>query len=455
MRRPASIACVVLLAGCRTGTTAAAPAPDDPLAVLRAEMRAAGAPGAAVAVVVGDSVVLAAGLGVRSVEERAPVTTATLFRVGSVTKSITGLGALVLAHEGRLALDAPVVAQLPTLGGALGRRTMRQLLEHRAGLWNEAAGDGRHDDAALAARVDRWGEERLFAPAGDVHSYSSPGYWLAGRVLERAAGVAYADAIARALFQPLGMTRSLFRPTTALTYPLALDHVGRGDSVRVLRPYPDDASTWPSGSLFTTVDDMARLAIALLNGGRAGGRQALPREAVAAMFAGGSRAPDGECHCAFGLQRCTRGGVETAGHYGFRRGSGAVFTLVPSKRVGIVVLAVGQGAIMARTEAALLARYAGIATSPTPPPTVRGPLPGGALGTYVAGADTLRLARRGDATTFAYGRQAEMPAWEGSDGSVLVGPSDRPAQRFTIVRGDVGDARYLHDGLGAYRRVAP
>lgn len=445
----------LLLAGCRSAPGTVAQAPDDPLDVLREEMRRTGAPGAAVAVVVGDRVVLSAAFGVRSVEERAPATTSTLFRVGSVTKSVTGLAAAVLAQQGRLDLDAPIAARLPTLGGALGRRTLRQLLEHRAGLWNEAAGDGRHDDDALAARVDHWGDERLFAPAGDVHSYSSPGYWLAGRVLERATGAAYADVVASTVFAPLGMTRSVFRPTTALTYPLALDHVGRGDSVRVLRPFPDDASTWPSGSLFTTADDLARLAIALLNDGRLDGRQALPREAVAAMSHGGSRVPGGECRYAFGLQRCARAGGETMSHYGFRRGSGAVFTLVPARRVGIVVLAVGQGAIMSRTEASLLARYAGIADAPPPRPSVRGPVPAGVLGTWVAGADTLRLARRGATTTFAFGRGEELPAWEATDGAVLVGPRDAPVQRFTIVRGDAGDGRYLHDGLGAYRHVSP
>jgi len=424
------------------------------LAVLAAEMRERGAPGAAIAIVVGDSVVLATGLGVRSVEDGGTVDATTLFRVGSVTKAITGLTALVLARQGTIDLDAPIARTIPELSPALGAPTLRQLLEHRAGLWNEAAADGRHDDAALGARIATWRDDRLFAAPGDVHSYSSPGYWLAGRVLERAAGSAYPDVVARTLLAPLGMSRSVFRPTTALTYPLALDHVRDSGRVRVLRPFPDDASTWPSGSLFTSVQELARLAIALLGEGRVGGRQALPREVPALVFHGGSRAgPGGDCTYAFGLQRCRRGAVHTVSHYGFRRGSGAVFTLVPERRVAVIVLANGPGAIMTRTEAAALSRYAGIVPDSSSTPAPVGPLNADVLGAYIAGADTLRLFARGDSTYFAYNGQSSERAWRAADGTILVGPRSAPSQQFHLVQGDVTGTWFLHDGLGAYRRA--
>src|SRR5215217_8171073 len=71
---------------------------------LLAELRESHTPGAAIAVVRGDSVVYAKGFGVASVESGEPVTPATLFRIGSTTKMFTGFTAALLAREGKLSL---------------------------------------------------------------------------------------------------------------------------------------------------------------------------------------------------------------------------------------------------------------------------------------------------------------------------------------------------------------
>jgi NAD(P)-dependent dehydrogenase (short-subunit alcohol dehydrogenase family) len=139
--------------------------------------------------------VYARGFGVSSVETGEPVAPATLFRIGSTTKMVTGLTAALLAEEGKLALDAPVGRCARGLDPALAGLTLDQLLTHRGGRVNEAAANGPHDDAALGARVRAWGSEQRFAPPGDVYSYSGPGYWLAGYAIEQAAGGWYADAV--------------------------------------------------------------------------------------------------------------------------------------------------------------------------------------------------------------------------------------------------------------------
>ena len=84
----------------------------DPLAAadaaVRAEMEKAGIPGAAVAVVVGDTVVWSRGFGVANAETGAPVSPDTLFQIGSVTKSFTAAALLTAASQGAVALDEPV-----------------------------------------------------------------------------------------------------------------------------------------------------------------------------------------------------------------------------------------------------------------------------------------------------------------------------------------------------------
>ena len=129
MRALAALATLALAAEGAASQRPSAPAPFAAVdSAMREEMRRTGAPGAAIAVVVGNRVAWAAGYGAESAEERVPVTAATLFRIGSVTKTITGLAAAVLAAEGKLALDAPASRVVASLDPAIGRLTPHQLL---------------------------------------------------------------------------------------------------------------------------------------------------------------------------------------------------------------------------------------------------------------------------------------------------------------------------------------
>jgi CubicO group peptidase (beta-lactamase class C family) len=106
-----------------------------------------------------------------------------------------------------------------------------------------------HDDAALGVRVRGWGAEHVFATPSDVYSCSGPGYWLAGYAIEQAAGGWFADVVAERVLAPLGMTRSTFRPLVAMTYPVAQDHRVNPTATTIIRPFPDDVTTWASGHL--------------------------------------------------------------------------------------------------------------------------------------------------------------------------------------------------------------
>ena len=427
---------------------------------LAAEMRRARAPGAAMAVVRDGCVVYARALGVRSVETRDTMTLRTLVRIGSVTKAVTALTAAQLAVRGTLDLDAPIGRYARDLKPPLRDLTMRQLLTHTAGLVNEGAGTGSHDAEALARRVRAWGAEKRFAPVGDVYSYSSPGYWLAGHVIASATAKEYTAAVRTEVLDPLGMRSAAFEPTLAMTYPLAVDHARRGDSTVVLRPFPDDASTWPSGSLFASAEELARFGAALADSGRVDGRRLVDPRAVALLVSTqvGVAGPGSEgCGYTLGLSRCVVAGTPVIRHYGFRAGSGAVLTVVPSRRAAVVVLANGPGAIMRASEQAALELIVGVRESESSPPAppASGRVSPDAIGTFVSGADTLAIYTRNDSTFYRYGRHPAQPVRALGDGSVgVLDAGGNVEQQFAIVRGRSG-AAYLHDGLNAFRRLTP
>jgi CubicO group peptidase (beta-lactamase class C family) len=450
----AAAACAALPAAA-VGQPPAAPLDTAALErVLLDEMRETRTPGVAIAVVRGGRVVYQKGFGVASVEAAERVTPATLFRIGSTTKMVTGLTAALLAHEGKLRTASPIGGYARGLAPALAGLTLDQLLTHSAGLVNEASGAGPHDDAALGARVRRWGAEHLFAPPADVYSYSGPGYWLAGYAIEQAAGAAYADAVRTRVLAPLGMTRSTFRPLVAMTYPLAQDHRVGERGAAVLRPFTDDVTTWASGSLFSSASELARLTIALMDGGRLDGRQALPAAAVAAAVAPRVPVPGDEgCRYAYGLAACTRGGVRTLSHYGFRVGSGSVVTMAPAARAAVIVLANRNGGIFARTADRAMELAAGI--RPAPPAAAAGTAPQSApadrfVGSFANGPDTLRVVRRGRGLAYRYGSEESPARLDGPDAIAVLGADGAVAQRFVLVEGAATRRRYLHDGLTAF-----
>ena len=441
--------------------TSTQPSTSDPAAlekVLLEEMRDSHTPGASIAVVSGDQILLLKGLGVASIETGDPVRPDTLFRLGSTTKMFTGLAAAILVGEGRLAFDAPAGRSTP-LKSPIAELRLDALLTHTAGLIQEGAANGSHDDDALGARVKGWGEEHVFAPAGDVYSYSSPGYWLAGHLIEAAAGKPFADVVAERILQPAGMTRSTFRPLVAFTYPTAQDHAVRNRVPQVIRPFPDDSSTWPGGSLFSNARELARFTIALMNQGRIDGRQVLPEAAVRELM---TRHADslGGCGYTYGLSECDRGGVRILSHYGFRSGSGSVVAMAPAKRVAVVVLANRAGAIMARTEAAALRMLAGVRDDASDAPAPLSPVAEDRarrlVGTYVNGPDVLTLSLRGSELRYRYGSNANQTVRSaGPDEIVVLDSQGREEQRFVVATGRRTGAQYLSDGTAAFRRTDP
>jgi CubicO group peptidase (beta-lactamase class C family) len=152
-------------------------------------------PGAGVGIVSGDRLVFAKGFGVSSVETGAPVTPDMLFRLGSTTKMFTAAALVTLAEEGKLKLDEPLGKYAKGLSPKIASLTAHQLLTHTAGLKDDAPMFGRHDDEALAETVRALNGDFLFAAPGRVFSYSNPGYWLAGYLIEAVGGKPYADVL--------------------------------------------------------------------------------------------------------------------------------------------------------------------------------------------------------------------------------------------------------------------
>lgn len=244
---------------------------------IAADVETDGIGGITAAVFKGDQVLWAQGFGWADPANRVPAGVRTIYRTGSISKSVTAILMADLVEEGTVALDDAVVDYLPEAAGFGDPRadtapiTFRQLASHTAGLIREPELEG-----AAAGPIEDWGfkilasipHTRYDTLPGSRYQYSNIGYGVLGYALQRAAGTSFMDLVEDRLFEPLGMRSSTFIVDPDLWRRVAvgfvnwddgtvdpelpaLEHEGRGYKV-------------PNGGVYATVGDLATFAAAVM-----------------------------------------------------------------------------------------------------------------------------------------------------------------------------------------------
>jgi len=172
-------------------------------------------PGAALAMIKDGSILLEKGYGFRDVAALEPVTTATLFNVGSISKSFTALGIAQLVDQHQVDPDAAVIRYIPELRlsdpQAARAVTLRQLLSHTSGL----PADEEWPQQVPATRdgiVSEFASMPITARPGTRFQYCSRCIVLAAYVLERITRQSWEAYTRTHIFAPLGMTTASFGP---------------------------------------------------------------------------------------------------------------------------------------------------------------------------------------------------------------------------------------------------
>lgn len=141
---------------------------DSARAVVERYLEANGVPGASVAVARGSEILWSEAFGLADLEHRVPVTRATKFRVGSISKALTSVALARLWEAGRLDLDAPVQRYVPSFPDKGYPITSRQLAGHLSGLPHYTAADivNRTRYPTVTAALDKFQDRPLLFPPG-------------------------------------------------------------------------------------------------------------------------------------------------------------------------------------------------------------------------------------------------------------------------------------------------
>ncbi|BCJ36949.1 esterase [Actinocatenispora thailandica] len=200
-----------------------------------------------------------------------PVRPDTLWDWASVTKPVVALAAMWLVERGALGLAETIAEWLPGYAdGELAPVTVEQLLTHTSGLPGRQPLYRRHPDrASLLAALPAL---PLRSAPGTAVEYSSAGFMVLGLIAEAASGWPLDRLVATAVTGPVGMPDTGFRPATSDRDRCAAteDCPWRGEVVQ--GSVHDENAAVLGGvaghaGLFGTLDDLAKLALAVLSGG--------------------------------------------------------------------------------------------------------------------------------------------------------------------------------------------
>jgi serine beta-lactamase-like protein LACTB len=303
-------------------------------------MSANSVPGIGAAVVLEGEPIWSAGFGMADLENFAPATSSTLFRLGSISKPITATAILQLWERGKLDLDAPVQKYCPAFPQKEWPITSRELLGHLGGIRHynpDGKGDIPEDSARHFASMEEslqiFAGDPLVAKPGTKFNYSTYGYTLLGCVLEGAASQKYVDYVRENIFKPAGMAQTqaddFFAVIPHRTRWYHKDKAGIVRNAGVL----DSSYKIPGGGLISSADDLARFEAAIL-------ADTLVKRSTRDLMWTSLKTADGKITgYGLGWGISDRMGVHLVAHTGGQQGTSTAFALVPERRVGVVVLA--------------------------------------------------------------------------------------------------------------------
>ncbi len=225
-------------------------------------------PGISIGLAIGDEITHLEGFGFADLASRRPVTPQTQFRVGSVSKTLTGVALGFLLQEKKLDLDADVRSYVPEFPDKGSPITLRHLAYHRSGIrhyhGDEVLNDRHYKSVLDSLKV--FAGSPLIAKPGAAWSYSTYGYVLLSAAMERIAGHPYPTLMRERILRPLQMTQTDLE-AGGLSFPdQATGYEAGADGKPEVVPRTDLSFVWAGGGFVSTAGDLLKFARALVNG---------------------------------------------------------------------------------------------------------------------------------------------------------------------------------------------
>ena len=304
--------------------------------------------GLAAGIVKDGQLIYARAFGLADASRKIPAATDTSFRIGSISKTFTAIALMQLHEQGKFKLDDPVSGYLKAYKIEQPRTaapiTFRHLLTHTSGLGElRRLTDLIRPTIGLARKPGKLQSlAQYYAPAlkadvapGVKWSYANHGFATLGQLVEDISGQPFAEYMRQHVFAPLGMDRTDYVLSERVRDTLA---VGYRMTRRGLNPIPYmEIAVGPAGSVFSSVEQMAKYVSALLAGGANDHGRVLEPALLVMMLTPHYQLDPRLSAQGLAFMLGFIDGIRIAGHDGGWPGFTSAMWLAPERAVGAVV----------------------------------------------------------------------------------------------------------------------
>ncbi len=220
-------------------------------------------PGYAFGIMLDNHLIYSGGGGYADVKKKIPVTSQSMFRIASITKSFTAMAIIKLRDECKLKLDNPVSLYIPEiitqqLTQDSPEITIRDLLTHSAGFPQDDPWADRNlhmtDRELIALLIE--GASFSNVP-GTVYEYSNLAFAILGLIIKQISGISYQEFIAANIWKPLGMEQAAWEFTN-----ISPEHLVRGYKQNLdyweEEELLHDGSFSPIGGMIASIESFSR-----------------------------------------------------------------------------------------------------------------------------------------------------------------------------------------------------
>lgn len=308
---------------------------EQALNEIMSDYSARSEPGAAVLVMMNDSILFKQAYGVADVESKAPIATTTNFRLASVTKQFTAMCIMLLVERGELSYEDSLPKFFPTFPECGKGITIRHLLTHTSGLVDyeslipvsQTTQVFDKDCLDLLMRIDS-----LYFPIGSKYQYSNTGYAFLAMIVEKVSGKRFADFLRENIFQKIGMTTTVaFENGISAVQNRAFGHSFK-DGTWTKTDQSVTSAVLGDGGIYSNVEELAKWISSLYH-------HTLISEASQALAWTRANLNDGSSiDYGFGWHIGTHHGIQHPFHGGSTMGFRNAVQLFPDEQLMVVIL---------------------------------------------------------------------------------------------------------------------
>ncbi len=310
-------------------------------------------PGLAISIVKNGEVILAQGYGTKQFDQKEDVDEHTLFILGSITKAFTATAIANLAHQKGFSLNDPIQKWLPPFELSdpwlNSHVTLQDLLSHRSG-FGTYQGDFMFYDSNLS-------KSQIFQKLGELeplndfrtYGYTNIGYFLVGETIEAISGKSWENYLHDSFFKPLKMKHTLANPSKFNRVKNRAEaHTLKNGEIS-LSDVGDFSNMAAAGGIASSASDLSHWMAAQLENGQFEGNQIIAPEVISStrnpQILVGQSTPPYTIFNNSNFQNYSSGwyhidyeGLEIVTHNGGSYGYASSITLIPSLKLGVVIL---------------------------------------------------------------------------------------------------------------------